>query len=528
MKRKNTEKKKAIGVMLFGAVIVLLWVVFYLLTIRIIRQNMERHAMSAVGTIMNDVGNELIMMEECSSILSVDESVKKLAASDYGVDFYDMGSAAQDVLAPVLKRVVNADNVIVYEPDGKFYRLKGDVPNTIAVRSFYIISEGKSDRMVSVSSGAENYVGIYRGIEDSNGITGYVLLLIDQRKIEKLLSTYNDPDYIGAALYYGDRLICAGGGIGKEEVESRLSEAIYVSERFVGFTGYRVVVYCVDSVSKDVSRFFIIALPVTVMIMLAVGFIFELFMRRFVRTSIDLELERTSLSLLKKQISAHFTVNTLNIVRALIGKGDKEAAARICTELSVLLRYANASDEYITLLEELYVLKQYIGIMQARYPGKISVIFCEDDLFSDILVPRMLLQPVVENAVMHGLSGEGGNLAIDARRDDGDLFITVSDDGKGMDAGELERVRGGMKAGEMPVHGSLDHIALVNIRKRIDVLFGEKYGMDIESDVSSGTVVTLHLPLILPGSEKNDSDFSSDVLSSDKKQSIIKSRRKVK
>ena len=500
--KKYSGKKNTIGVMIFGAVIVLLWIVFYLLTVRIIRQNMERHAMSAIGTIMNDVGNELVMMEECSSILAMDESVKKLAASDYGEDFYDMGRATQDVLAPILKRVVNADNVIVYDPDGNFYRLKGTAPNTIAVRSFYIISERKSDRMVSVSLGSENYVGLYRAIEDENEITGYVLLLIDQRKIEKLLSTYNDPDYIGAALYYGDRLICAGGGIGKEEVESRLAEAIYVSERFIGFTGYRVVVYCVDSVSKDVSRFFIIALPVTILILLAVGYIFVRFMKRFVQTGIDLELERTNLSLLKKQISAHFTVNTLNIVRALIGKGDKETATRICTELSVLLRYANASDEYISLLEELYVLKQYTEIMQARYPDKINVCFDEDDSFSDILVPRMLIQPIVENAIMHGLSAEGGNLEIDARIEKEDLYITVSDDGKGMDAAELEEVRNGMESGEAADHGSLDHIALANVRKRIRVLFGDEYGMDIESDVNKGACVTLHLPLIRSEKEK--------------------------
>ena len=488
--------------LLFGAVIVLLWVVFYVLTVRIIRQNMERHAMSAVGTIMNDVGNELLMMEESASILALDESVKKLAVSDYDEDFYDMGRIAQDALEPVLKRVVNADNIIVYNPDGDFYRLKGTAPNTIAVRSFYIISEGKSDRMVSVSSGSENYVGIYQTIEDEGKCTGYVLLLIDQRKVEKLLSTYKDPDYIGAALYYGDKLICAGGGIGREDVESRLEKAVYVSERFIGFTGYRVVVYCVDSVSKDVSRFFTVALPVTILILLAVGFIFERFMRRFVKTSIDLELERTNLSLLKKQISAHFTVNTLNIVRALIGKGDKEAAARICTELSVLLRYANAPDEYISLLEEFYVLKQYTEIMQARYPDMINVSFGEDDSFSDILVPRMLIQPIVENAIMHGLSGEGGNLEIDARRDKEDLFITVSDDGKGMDRAELEKVKGGMNGKETAETGGLDHIALANVRKRISVLFGDDYGLDIESDVNGGTRVTVHLPLILSEKEK--------------------------
>ncbi len=502
--------------MLFGAVIVLLWVVFYVLTVRIIRQNMQRHAMSAVGTIMNDVGNELLMMEESASILTLDESVKNLAASDYTDDFYDMGRIAQNALEPVLKRIVNADNIIVYNPDGEFYRLKGTAPNTIAVRSFYIISEGKSDRMVSVSSGSENYVGVYQAIEDKDKCMGYVLLLIDQRKVEKLLSTYKDPDYIGAALYYGDRLICAGGGIGREDVESRIRKAVYVSERFIGFTGYRVVVYCVDSVSKDVSGFFKVALPVTILILMAAGYFFERFMRRFVKTSIDLELERTNLTLLKKQISAHFMVNTLNIVRALIGKGDRETATRICTELSVLLRYANAPDEYISLLEELYVLKQYTEIMRARYPDMISVNFGEDDSFSDILVPRMLIQPIVENAIMHGLSGEGGNLEIDARREKDDLFITVTDDGKGMDKEELDKVRDEMNGKEHAEPAGLDHIALTNVRKRIGVLFGDRYGLDIESDVKSGTRVTIHLPLILTEKEKNNSDLSPDVLSSDR------------
>ncbi|MBO4609269.1 MAG: histidine kinase [Lachnospiraceae bacterium] len=499
---KNTGKNRTIVLMLFGAVIVLLWVVFYLITVRIIRQNMERHAMSAVGTIINDVGNELLLMEESSSILSGEESVKNIAGAGYGEDFYAMGRVAQETLEPALKRIINADNVIIYNPDGEFYRLKGTAPNTIAVRSFWIISEGKSDRMVSVSSGSDNYVGIYQKIEDNGKCIGYVLLLMDHRKVEKLLSTYNDPDYIGSALYYGDKLICTGGGIGREDLESRLEKAIYVSERSVGFTGYRIVVYCVDSVSLDVARFFRIALPVTILILVIVGFIFERFMRRFVKTSIDLELERTNLSLLKKQISAHFTVNTLNIVRALIGKGDKETAARICTELSVLLRYANASDEYISLLEELYVLKQYTEIMQARYPDKINVRFGEDDSFSDILVPRMLIQPIVENAIMHGLSGEGGNLEIDARSEKEDLFITVSDDGKGMDAGELEKARGTAESPDTDGHGSLDHIALANVRKRIEVLFGGEYGLDIESDVSRGTCVTVHLPLITSDKKK--------------------------
>ena len=518
--KNYTGKKRTIGVIIFGAVIVLLWVVFYLFTVRIIRKNMERHAMTAVGVIMNDVGNELLLMEESASILSGDENVIGMANARYDEDFYDRGMVTQETLMPVLRRIVNADSIVIYNSAGSFYRLKGTVPNTIAVRSFYLIGEGR-ENVVSVSSGAESYVGLYEEIKDDEECIGYVLLLLDLRKVEKLLSTYNDPDYIGAALFYEDKLVCTGGGIGRDDLEDRLEKAIYVSERHVGLTGYRIVVYCVDSVSKEVSRFFTVALPVTILILLAAGFVFERFMRRFVKTSIDLELERTNLSLLKKQISAHFTVNTLNIVRALIGKGDKEAAARICTELSVLLRYANAPDEYISLLEELYVLEQYTEIMQARYPDMINVSFGEDDSFSDILVPRMLIQPVVENAIMHGLSGEGGNLEIYARRDKEDLFITVSDDGKGMDKAELEKVRGGMNGKETAETGGLDHIALANVSKRINVLFGDDYGLYIESDVNGGTRVTVHLPLILSEKEKNNTDLPPDVLSSDRKHTKI-------
>ena len=488
-------KRKTAAIILFGAVIVLLWVVFYILTVRVIRSNMEKHAMNAVGTIMNDIGNEMLLMEESASILSDDAEMIAAVNAKSLNEFYDINAYAQEMFEPVLKRIVNADSVVIYNSSGDYYRLKGTAPNTVLARSFYLIGEG-SDNVIAVSSGRENYIGIYEEISDEEKCVGYVLLLMDQRKVEKLLSVYNDPDYIGAALYYEDKLVCAGGGIGKEDLESRLNRSVYVTERYIGLTGCRIVVYCVDSVSEEVSRFFRIALPVTILILVFVGFVFERFMKRFVKTSVDLELERTNLTLLKKQISAHFTVNTLNIVRALIGRGDKETASRICTELSIMLRYANAADEYISLLEEFYVLEQYTEIMQARYPDMIEVQFDEDDSFSDIYLPRMLIQPIVENAIMHGLSAEGGKLEVNAHTEKDDLFITVSDNGKGMDAEGLENVRNAMEEKETSGQGGLDHIALVNVRKRIEALFGKEYGLEITSDPQKGTEVTVHLPVV--------------------------------
>jgi sensor histidine kinase YesM len=209
----------------------------------------------------------------------------------------------------------------------------------------------------------------------------------------------------------------------------------------------------------------------------------------------DLEKERTLVSLLKKQISAHFTVNTLNVVRALINKGEKATAARICDELSTLLRYANAGDEYISLLEEFYVLEQYIGIMQARYPGRIEADFEEDDAFADIVIPRMLIQPIIENAVVHGLSGKSGKVKISA--DAGtDLTITVSDDGIGMNEATLQALRAGIESDEGVESPELKHMALKNIERRIKMVCGSEYGLKIESKRDEGTRVMVRLPLI--------------------------------
>ena len=90
-----------------------------------------------------------------------------------------------------------------------------------------------------------------------------------------------------------------------------------------------------------------------------------------------------------------------------------------------------------------------------------------------------------------------------------------------MDRAELEKVKGGMNGKETTETGGLDHIALANVRKRISVLFGDDYGLDIESDVNGGTRVTVHLPLILSEKEKNDTDLPPDVLSSDRKHTKI-------
>ena len=212
--------------------------------------------------------------------------------------------------------------------------------------------------------------------------------------------------------------------------------------------------------------------------------------------------EKIETNLLKKQINAHFTVNTLNALRALINKDDKKGASDMCEELSALLRYANTGDTYISLFDEFYHLSQYTSIMKVRNPGRLETDFEYDDSYEEIFIPRMIIQPVVENSIVHGIGNGKGTIRVYAEISD-DVKIIVEDDGKGMSEEELENLRTKIKNADRVLDEELKHVALSNIQKRIDILYGGEYGLYFESKEGSGTVVTVRLPLI---NEKPDND----------------------
>ncbi|MBP3268175.1 MAG: histidine kinase, partial [Ruminococcus sp.] len=251
-----------------------------------------------------------------------------------------------------------------------------------------------------------------------NQVSGYVLCMIEQSRMLQLIGPYRELDYMGVLLLSGEELLCASPELVGEDMQSIRSSAEIIKEKQIGLSGFNLVVYSKRRISEDLSGYFRIAMPVTIAILLVVVVIFFMYMRRQTiaemaqRAALDRETTRGIL--LQKQINAHFTVNTLNSLRALINKGDIEAATRICDELSTLLRYANEGDEYISLMDEFYMLEQYIEIMQMRYPEHIDALVEFDDIYEELMIPRMLLQPIVENAIVHGLQKKDGTLRISA------------------------------------------------------------------------------------------------------------------
>lgn len=205
---------------------------------------------------------------------------------------------------------------------------------------------------------------------------------------------------------------------------------------------------------------------------------------RELRTSqLEARLATSRLQVLKMQLHPHFLFNTLNAISELIYR-DAESAERMISDLSDLLRmsFENLEVQEIPLKQELEFLEKYLEIEQMRFHDRLKV---EMQIAPDTLdasVPNMILQPLVENAIKHGIGprSEGGQINIGAVRHNGHLQLTVSDNGLGVPFGDVENLNEG--------------VGISNTRRRLRHLYGEGHSFSLNNAVNSGLVVDLTIP----------------------------------
>jgi two-component system LytT family sensor kinase len=214
-----------------------------------------------------------------------------------------------------------------------------------------------------------------------------------------------------------------------------------------------------------------------------------------VRLQIKLEeQERLLLSArmeaLQNQINPHFLFNTLNSVSSLV-RFDPDTARELIIKLATILRRLLSSGEaFVPLREELEFIDNYLDIEVVRFGrDKLQVTKELEPASLDVMVPSMLLQPLVENSIKHGLASrvEGGSIFLRSRLTDSHVIIEVEDDGVGMGAANfLEKPTGLGGTG----------IGMANVAERLKVLYGDTARMTIDSHEGKGTLIRLHLPVL--------------------------------
>lgn len=200
--------------------------------------------------------------------------------------------------------------------------------------------------------------------------------------------------------------------------------------------------------------------------------------------------------LLRAQINPHFLYNTLFSIKCLAETRRPEEVSEMISALIDFLKMTLRKDaDLICLREEFIITEKYLVLQQMRYGDKLSFEFEPDEKTTQCMVPALILQPIVENAIFHGIEAknEMGIIVISSEIQNERLIISISDDGAGMNEDTLERVIDTCTNKEYTRNES---IGIANVSGRIKVDFGNEYGLHIESEAGIGTTVTIELPII--------------------------------
>ena len=206
------------------------------------------------------------------------------------------------------------------------------------------------------------------------------------------------------------------------------------------------------------------------------------------------DLNETTLKLYQTQLNPHFLYNTLDTIKWEARIRQVPRIAVLAENLAIILRKSISSKPFIPLREELETIDSYVEVQKIRFTGRF---LCEKEIpdqLEECLVPKMILQPLVENAIIHGLEGcENGYICIYAGREGDVLNISITDDGRGMSPELLAWINS-------PEPEKRDgHLGLYNIMRILKLYYGNEYGLKAEV-TEDGTTVTLRLPDVRSGS----------------------------
>lgn len=211
----------------------------------------------------------------------------------------------------------------------------------------------------------------------------------------------------------------------------------------------------------------------------------------------EISLRKTELKALQAQINPHFLYNTLDSIQWMCEQGKNEDAVKMISALARLFRISiSRGKEIIPIRDELRHAESYLLIQSYRYKDRFSYAFEVDESLKDCYCNKITIQPLIENAIYHGIEGmlDDGKITVRVHKDpaaadapDADIFIEVEDNGVGMTAAQCAAILSKERSDS-------SGIGIKNVNDRLKIFFGDKYGITINSEPDVGTCVTVRLP----------------------------------
>lgn len=535
--------------------LVAVWVLFYI-NIRAVLDRYVVRSMNRVSEkIISELNEEFLEMENLAFAMDSEPRVIEFIKETDPVKYMEKAGAISAQISKNSFRGDMVEHLIIYGNDGKYYRFEGNLSNTSVKKLIVNTADIDGDSAVKMRLENAEYIGYLSAIHDGKRKAGTMVILIEENTLLRFFNQTSDDEEMKIALCTNSEVIISQKEdyLGKN-AESIVNDIKYCTHERIGFTPFEFLITYEDA-GNELRRWFIVSMVVLSLFMMGFIGVFirfwrkkffdpiqnvisdvekieagesqvvsdtglehfdglvnginemierieekenEIFETQYSLKETEIRKQKALIVSLKKQISAHFTVNVLNVIKALATTGENEKAGNLCDGLSYLLRYANAGDSYISVMEEFFVLQRYVDIMGIRYPDKFSVDIDVEDELEEIRIPRMLLQPILENSILHGVinNERPGVVHLFCKFDKDIVQFIVEDNGRGMSEDDLLMLREKIeKADETDEIEGLSHVALSNIQRRIISYYGKEYGITVDSVLGEGTTVTVKLPV---------------------------------
>lgn len=218
---------------------------------------------------------------------------------------------------------------------------------------------------------------------------------------------------------------------------------------------------------------------------------------------LELKKQNAELAYLRGQVDPHFLYNTLEVLRKQALEKQAPELAQMAVDMGNIFRYSAKGKDVVPLSVEVSIIKSYVRIQENRFQGRLRVFYMIPEELQNLLVIKMLIQPLVENAIYHGIEPKTGmgSIFIGVRRDAEKLIITIKDDGVGISKEKLEGIKKELSADYFDTR---KHVGILNTQARIRLMYGTDSGLNIESNPVDGTSVMITVPAI----EEEEDDVS--------------------
>jgi len=564
MKVKSTLRHRfLISLVIYTALILALWFAYHSITHQAISRSELENTVLAADSLTSQIGAELFMMSTIARVIAESEYTMSFLAETDSTAYYEKAAVVSEIIKRTAFFITSTDNIVTINADGRIFRFSGSLSNHSLAALFAQAPAAISAQTIVSLDDTLYFCQITPVIDYHGRELGKVIILTGLDKTRRMLGSGDGIERLivqdGIVLLSSDPALEGHDAAGLAAAYGMLS-----STPVAGTSLTATAAIPGAALFPERTLFYAIAFISLCLLLVMVVILYRYQLSHIIRPMSDIighvreigggkegrlpavgrrdfdtlvgdindMLDRTEAynqamaaqqkalfdaeiaqknmrtNLLVSQMDAHFVVNTLKNLKRLSERGETDKAAQMAEGLAAILSHQHTGEALVNVFDDFHILRLYLDIMRIRFGQAVHVEYDVEDALEACLMPGLILQPIVENALTHGLQarltentadeGAAARLSIKGFMRERSICFEIADNGVGMEAAKLKSIQDSLlpgAAGDSPEPG-LRGIALANIERRIRLICGEGYGLSIDSKPGEGTVVTVSLPVV--------------------------------